>query len=112
MKNYFVLVVLIVSLVLPKTVNAVDATGELAEVDFIYTTVGGSVFISLSPNSMPGCYNNRAGYIEQTTPENLKNVLSTFLAAQAGKRQVRVLYNYTTATSGWNMCRIQSVYLY
>ena len=99
---------LIFTLLLPTLSHAVE-WGTYTKVSYIYVkTNGGSPYIQLGANSMPGCYNNSGGYLSGS---DIKMAYSTMLAAKMSGKDVRVLYEINEGSTGWGMCTITSFYL-
>ena len=67
-------------------------------------------FVYLEPGAMPGCYNDRGGYLGVSS-DDIDQAYATLLSALMAGREVQIYYNYTGAASGWSMCDIEAVYI-
>ncbi len=94
-------------------VNASDQYGPWTKVVDIYSPANGnSPFIRFGANSMPGCYDNSGGYLPLSNPEAANRVYSTILSALMAKQDIKVHFNFNTASAGyngWGLCNIESV---
>lgn len=93
------------------TASAYDAAGPWTKVTHIYSRASGiRPFIYVESGGMPGCYDNRGGYLGVST-DDIDQAYSTLLSALMADREVQILYNYSGATSGWSMCDIEAIYI-
>lgn len=88
------------------------ASGPWTTVAQIYTrTESGAPFIYFAPGAMPGCYNDRGGYLRLVDQANHDKTFSTLLSALIADREVQVFYDITGDASGWSMCQVTAIYV-
>lgn len=86
-------------------------TGSWTSVQQIYSKNDGSIYVYFGANTMPGCYNNRSGYLKGS---DIDRLYSTVLAAFMGGKEVLPLYRYDNRNegySGWGLCYVEAVYV-
>lgn len=94
----------------PVSGMAYDATGPWTKVSQIYTrNTGQNPYVYFEAGAMPGCYDDRSGYIIPPAGTDSAQIYSTILSALLADRDIQVFYDYTGNSSGWDMCRIVSV---
>ncbi|MEM7765649.1 MAG: hypothetical protein AAF290_16405 [Pseudomonadota bacterium] len=106
----FAVALIYLSMVIPLPAHA--ETGPWTTITQIYSRTGtGRPFIYLASGAMPGCHNDRGGYLGNEDPEHAKATYSTLLAALLADREVQIFYTITGVPSGWSMCTITAVYI-
>ena len=100
------------AVMLSSSVVSHAASGPWTTIAQIYTRTGpGTPFIYLAPGAMPGCFNDRGGYLRLMDQSNHDKTYSTLLSALIADREVQIFYEFTGTTSGWGMCNITAVYI-
>lgn len=82
--------------------------GKWTTVAQIYSKNNGDIFVSFGANAMPGCYQDKGGYVKGT---NIEKLYSTILAAFMAGKSVQPLYQIDASKTGWGLCYVEAVYL-
>ena len=99
------------TLAISNTAHSSDQTGPWTTVEMIYArSTGVSMFVYFANGGMPGCYNDKGGYLGEVN-DDTDQIYSTVLSALVAEREVQVFFNFTGATEGWGMCRIEAIHI-
>lgn len=110
-KRFAALACLLTVLVTVDNLWAYDTTGPWTNVVHIYSRANGATpYVVLGTDGMPGCYDDRGGYLG-VAGDDTDKTYSMLLSALVAGREVKIFYNYTGVASGWGMCTIDAVYI-
>ena len=91
--------------------QAYDDKGPWTKVKSIYAAEG-KVFVYFEAGAMPGCYEDKGGYISRSNEAGENRMFSTVTAALLADRDVRVYYEFANEDpASWGRCNIVSVYI-
>lgn len=110
MKSSFKALSVFAALIASASVYA-SQTGSKSSVESIYIgTSGSSPYITLKkPDSMPGCYANRSGYLAGS---DIDKAFAVVLAAQKSGSEIQVSYTVNEGRTGWSQCTINALTAY
>lgn len=113
MKSKTSLICLLVSM----SSNALAAEyGPATTVKYIYSrTDTGKPYVYFDENAMPGCYENKGGYLSLADEKGADRTYSLLLSAFMSGKTVRVYYHFNSVEpgyNGWALCDIEAVAAY